>query len=298
VNKFAAVLLGLLITAVVSALAVTASLRVHNGNEGSLVSQLDLTPLDHLAVQYQGRVKSFGSFADQVVAAIESRGRYQNQDRRFTYLDLMLAPDRYREAPIVGLKKEQMLSELVERLRRARLLSDADAQLALDTQKLSPAILESDVAQITISDWKRNLIKTASTAEQLESAINLMRPEVLAHILRVAPPDDSDGSQQWISLAEILSDSPRADLVSQQHATSISQAFSVLQLAWATDDPDRINPAIDQWVKACRAATPDHYPPDAKLTSEPRYFPLGHINYIWIYYTLPVPSLLLPASLP
>ena len=291
-----AVLIGGLITAAVSALAVGASLRSHNGAPGSFASQVDLAPLDHLAVQYQGRVKSFGSVADQVVAAIEGRGRYLDQDRRFTYLDLMLAPQRYQNAAIIGLGKEQMLAELVDRMQRAGLVTDAEAMATRDSGKLTPAMLQTEVAQVTITEWKRNLIKTARTAEEIEAAVSLMRPQVLASILRIAPPAGSDGGRQWVSIAELYAEPNRAMLVNAESVERIQNAFESLQRAWTSGDAGATSLALAEWVGACRADTPDYYPSTAKLTAESRYFQLGHMTWIWLIYLLAVAFLLMAVA--
>lgn len=292
-NRLMGVLTGLLITAVVSALAMSASLREHQGEPGSFASEVDLAALNHLAVQYQGRVKSFGSFADQVVSAIEDRGRYANQDRRFTYLDLMLAPQRYESASIIGLGKDQMLNELVERLKRAGVISDADAVLVRDRKKLTPAMMRSEVAQVTLTEWKRNLLKTAKTAEQLESAIALMQPQVLASLLRIAPPEGSTGTNQWVSIAELYGDESRSALISASHSADIQSSFEELQRSWASADAERVNAALVAWVAACRAETPDYYPSESKLTWEGRYFQLGHMTWIWVVYLFSVAFLLM-----
>lgn len=292
-NKFVSVMTGLLITAAVSALALSASTRQHKGEPGSFASQVDLTPLDHLAVQYQGRVKSFGSFADQIVAGIEDRGRYLSQDRRFTYIDLMLAPQRYENAAIVGLGKEQMLNELLEDLRRAGIVSDADAAIVRESKKFTPRMLTSEVAQVKLTKWKQNLLKTAKPAEQLESALSLMQPQVLASLLRIAPPEGSAGTLQWVSISELYGDSVRSSLVTASHADDIRTTFEELQRAWASQDQSRVNTALADWVAACRAETPDYYPSEVKLTWEGKYFQLGHMTWIWVVYLFAVAFLLM-----
>ena len=103
--------------------------------------QVDLSPLDHVAVYRDGRVKSYGSFANQMLGFIAGPHKLIGQDDTFTYLDLILRADRYGDADIVHVKQKPMRVQIARVLGGTEGFDDARRARFIKSGLLSPRLL-------------------------------------------------------------------------------------------------------------------------------------------------------------
>ena len=109
-NRIWPSILVLVLSATVSATVPTAPPEATAAPESpastTFANQVDLEPLRSLAVHTDGRVKSFETFARGMMRFVSGRHRIDEQEHTFTYLDLMLRPERYADRSIIYIKKK------------------------------------------------------------------------------------------------------------------------------------------------------------------------------------------------
>jgi hypothetical protein len=92
----------------------------------TFAQNVDISALGSIAVQFDGRIKSFDSHAAQIMQQITGPRRIDDQSRIFTYLDLIFRPQRYEDAPIIYVKKKQVRQTIIDELHRDVSLSQND----------------------------------------------------------------------------------------------------------------------------------------------------------------------------
>ncbi len=75
--------------------------------------KVDMTPWgDQVAVFTDGRVKSFETFARSFMPFIMGSKKFEGQEATFTYLDMMLRPDRYVDQDIIFVKHKSLRASI------------------------------------------------------------------------------------------------------------------------------------------------------------------------------------------
>ena len=80
---------------------------------------VDLRPLDSVAVFTEGRLKSFGSFANTQMQFVSGPRKVGGQPADFTYLDLMFRPKAYEGAALLYVKNKQVRARVSDAVPRA-----------------------------------------------------------------------------------------------------------------------------------------------------------------------------------
>ncbi len=83
-------------------------------------SAVDLSALSNIAVQHNGRLKSFNSYARTMTKFVTGPRLIHGQPSEFTYLDMMFRPDVYDKAEVIYVKPTI--------IRRRRLVTYAQVQ--------------------------------------------------------------------------------------------------------------------------------------------------------------------------
>jgi len=97
----------------------------------SFREQVDLDALGNLAVQHQGRIKSLQSHAGQIMSQISGIRSYKDQPDLYTYMDIVLNPHEYDDAPIIYVKKavRQQLADAAAGSQTLRAAPNFDERL-------------------------------------------------------------------------------------------------------------------------------------------------------------------------
>jgi len=167
------VLIGAVLAACLSLLIVAMVTRPAPLEPGSFASQLELGPLDRMAVYHQGRLKSFESFSNELLGVVSGRERYQGLPRDLLYMDMMFRAEEYHDSDLVYIKNKPMRAEIAEALRgdsgfgpvRAEGI-DQRLDSFLDSGLISVHLLTDPRVEALKDVWRADLIKTAKFVEQ------------------------------------------------------------------------------------------------------------------------------------
>ncbi len=209
-------LVGVLIASGAAYLALKSALKSALADPSTFAGQVDLTPLDRSAVYSRGRLKSFDSFANEILGFVTGNKRIQDQPTDFTFLDLLFVPERYADTPLIFVKKQQIRAKLIGAAsplvatmtptQGEQLQSQLDA--FMETGLVSPTFFELDPVRAQLMVMQRDVVKTAKFVNQIQSAMSLRQPEVLGDILRIIPPPSGRESEMWLSPMDLFGGQP------------------------------------------------------------------------------------------
>lgn len=292
--------LGVAIAVGLAALAVLMLMRDTRGDRTEFFGQLDLRPMDQMAVSYQGRLKSYESFATEYVGLIAGRTRPNGLPADVLLMDMMIRPDQYFDTGVIYIKKKPMRAELAAALGQRRdgmgepALDEAGRRALVDTGLISLTTLADARALDVLDRWSRDLIRTAKMVDQLETARQLMRPEVIADALRFIPPPGAERNAPWLNAGDLFSAAPgspgataNADAMAGIDPAKVAllrSAWESLIRAWRAQDAARVNDAVVALTSPLAAIAPELYPSKQRLAWESAYFTLKHLTWVWVCY--------------
>ncbi|MEI6273970.1 MAG: hypothetical protein WCQ03_10915, partial [Phycisphaerae bacterium] len=226
----------------------------------AFVNEVNLAPLEGLAIMSEGRIKSLGSFSFGYMQDISGGKKIGAQPPLFTLLDLAIRPEAYQDADVIRVKN----AEVRARLAQALLQSDPSLQERMrgfqSHGMISRDLLWSDqngAWQSNIAPLMRqlsgDLIRTAKQADQMRGAIALMQPEqIRARLRAVAPTPLASAPQTGASSAANAAQNtaiqpdtaPSSQWQTLDAATGATAApWEQLQLAWRAGDAKGVNAA-------------------------------------------------------
>ena len=275
---------------------------------------IDLAAFETLAVQHEGRIKSFESVSRTVMGWVSGPRRYQDQSPSFTFLDMAFRPAAYDEADVIYVKNKPMRPQIVQALRAGPVGSgtgfEARAARFVETGLISPAWLQDAGVQQLLVTLSNDLVRTAKFVNMVQDALMVRRPEVLHGFLRMVAPPVADEQQPWLSLVAVANagavqqalaplrpgdpegpdpDSVHADTWRDEVGAVRSQ-YVDLQRAWAAEDAVAVNAALAALQTSLPAIEPELYPSHDRLSWESWYFKSKSMTWVWVLY---VPSVVL-----
>lgn len=274
--------------------------------------EIDLSPLESIAVQHQGRFKSYFSFANEFVGYIAGPRAVLGQRDEFTYLDLIFRPDRYADKPIVYVKHKpmrvQIASALGDRLPRA------EADRFIDDGLIAPVLLVEDPVQDLMERWSRDLIRTAKHVNRINNALTLLQPaqdrntgevviqpqQQLVEVLRIVPPARGTEKDRWLSTNALFGGSAEQQAASAlagldpAKLSLLRESWSDFVLAWRRHtDPREASEALATFCSLLPTINPDVYPSQDRMKWESWYFSTGAMTWVWLIYLLSIIFLLM-----
>ncbi|MFI4855010.1 MAG: cytochrome c biogenesis protein [Phycisphaerales bacterium JB065] len=298
------VFLGAVIAAAFSLLIVSMVTRPPVLEPGSYGAEVELEPLDRMAVYHNGRLKSFESFSHEILGAVSGRKKYKGLPRDLLYLDLMFRPDAYADADLVFVKNESMRAQIVEALSRptgfSAPLEDGFVRRLREFQEsglLSPRLLNDPRLESLKAQWRSDLIKTAKFVDQIESAIGLLDQNSLAAMLCVVPPATGEANAPWLSVQDLHIQlltpeqaRPEArrmfEAMPAQLRDDLLEQWGTLVQGWLEQDASRANGAIVGFASLLPRISPDLYPDQTRMKWEGLYFQLKNLTWVWLVYLL------------
>lgn len=277
--------------------------------DGDFASRVDLSPLGSVAVQTDGRVKSFGSFARSEMALISGPKRIADQSPEYTYLDLLMRPEAYVDADVIFVKGGIIRAPIAQAILTADPRLSERMESFTKSGLISEALLARPETEAVLSQMQADLLRTEKPMSALRSARALMRRETLLSRLRVIPPPPGDDSGRFRSIAEVmlLAADPAALRAAGESAKPLpgidpktqlacAMAWKGLVEAWTNGDAERVNEAVASLAAVLPSMNPSAYPDAARLSWESWYFANGNLVWIWMVYALSVTLLLLGVS--
>ena len=269
--------------------------------------EVDLSPIENLAVHSEGRVKSFSSFANSIIDNIVGPKRYRGQSPAHTYIDLMLRPEAYVDADVVYIKNKPLRKEIVDALEgMSRPPDDLGPRLDtfLESGLISEALLSQPKVAVRLERLGSDLIKWGKFVQMVENALGWKDARVLSENLRAVPPPPG-GGESWSSVLDLDRPSllsrgqPAADGVLATPALdparlkALSGSWNAFTGAWKRQDSAAVNAAAVAVAAGLRDVNPAVYPDENRLGWESFYFRSYNLTWIWMVYLLAVIPLLL-----
>ena len=273
-------------------------------------SRVDLTHLDRMPIQAEGRLKSFGSFSRDIASAVMGGKSIEDDDGNRIppdrlYLDLMLRPAVYADRELVFVKNINMRRELASVLRGDSPESGSTAQLPilpgerverfLDSGRISPAALEHPRVRQLRDRWRRDLLRTAKPAQAITTAVALANPATLQNAMRLIPPPDGDTGSRWISIHDLQSDGSPAEALDDATRAQLNEAWLAFAAEWRSERPEpaAMQAALEEFTLTAASVAPGLMPSPERMLAEAWYFDLAHLTWVWIIYLLAAFFLLL-----
>lgn len=286
---------------IVGMLASRSSRGGGEGPDGEFVRSVDLRPLDRAAVLSSGRLKSYDSFASEMLGYVSGRARVFEQRPDFTYLDMMFRPERYASEPIIYVKNPAVRGQIAAALAESKTLSDEHKELLEKKGLVSRRALSHPAAQELIQRLANDVVRTAKVADGLRTAIALSDPGVLRRQLRVVPPPSGREDDEWLGVDRVWSpdltmiapgDEQVAGLTPAL-ATQLRVAWTSLSQAWRAADAPAVNQAVSQIAALLPQVAPAVYPDPLRMQFESAYFAFGHLTWVWLIYLVALALLLM-----
>jgi len=172
---------------------------------------VDLPELGTLAVFHGGRLKSFESFAAQMMQFVTGPERIDDRPSTFTFLDLLARPEAYEGRDIIYVKKKPIRARIVGAFTGQwadgmpvdpRIEARLDA--FMETGLIGRDILRQQVVAELLHVLSQDLMRTAEAVERIEDGLVVSEPGVLLQSLAIVPPAGGTLDDPWASAMELM----------------------------------------------------------------------------------------------
>ncbi len=298
---------------IIAALSIACSAQSLRAEEYLFWKSLDLAPLESLAVQSEGRVKSLSSLADETMSFVSGPRKIGEQPPLYTYFDMLFRPDAYRDADVIFVKGADTRARIAQALLGPSDGKDEKLVARMKSFQATGLIAESLLAREELRPVLRalegDLIRTAKVADAMKTALRVKNPRFLLDRLKIVPRGDGDASKSWHTIGDVMfvegaepmpgpltllaekSDAP-TDL-SPASTKAISDAWRGFANAWLSADSQKLNAAAAALATAIEEVDPASYPDRSRLQWENWYFKNGQMTKTWLVYMASVIFLLL-----
>jgi len=221
---------------------------------GAALPEDALTPLRYLAIQHNGRLKPFDSFAREVLEQITGSPRWHGEDPVETVLAMISAPDRWQDVPLIAIPFHPLREPLGLGPKTTHVsLNELIATRTL-MRRLPPIVEKrSNGEKLTMLDNE-----TWDAFERFSSLSQLFEQK-----LHIVPPASAT-ERSWLPVS-----SPDGYLGQQR--TAIHNAWTATLTALRDHDAAQSRAAAVTLSNALRQANPGAYPPAWRLHLEVLY---------------------------
>ncbi len=298
------VVVGLLILALV--LKAFAN-RAPEAVQSEFAQSVDLSQLSKIAVQHNGRLKSFDSYARSMMKFVSGHKSIHGQPAAFTYLDLMFRPGVYHNAEIIYVKHKDIRRRIAQKLANDPSVPADRLARFNKVGLLSPAWLSRPEVDTLLDEMSRDLIRTSKFVEAIRDAQAVSHPRTLLGNLRIIPPAGEDREQAWFSAEQLWQtvgaprDSIHAGMRSRatlpgldpKLQNDVAENWSRLSSAWMRQDAAAVNSTLARLAGDLAQLNPQLYPRTDKLKLESRYVRYKGMVWTWMIYLLAIVPLLM-----
>jgi cytochrome c-type biogenesis protein CcsB len=259
------------------------------GAQPTFYEQLDLSPLDGVAVWQEGRLKSFESASRNTLNYISGPRSPGRLPHGVALLDLALRPAAWNDVDLHWVKKKLMRMEIIDALRESPTRPPLATDERLDrffNEGLAPRVfLENAAVRARLAQLQLDVLRFARPVEEIDTSLVVARPEVLRGELNMVPPVGAGAeARPWRSLDDEAIANPNSP---------VGVAWSAVETAWQSGDALSVNGAIAKLAAALRQVNPSVYPAENRMLTEAFYFRMGGFSKTWMLYLLAVIPLLM-----
>ena len=270
--------------------------------------QVDLTPLDRVAVFSEGRLKSFSSFANQQMQFVTGPRKIGGQGSDFTYFDLLFRGNAYEDADVIYVKNREVRARISEAALRADPALTERLRAFEASGLVSQKILNLPPVRTELQAMEGDLIRTAKEMDSIKGALSVKDPSFLLGSLRVIPPADGSLDKPWVSIGDIMllgadpatlpaaardrpmNAVPGIDEAKQRQLAADWRGFV---MAWQQGDATAVNTRVKAIATLLPTLVPSIYPPAERLEWEGWYFRNGNLSRSWLVFLGAIVFLLL-----
>ncbi len=279
----------------------------------AFTSQLDLEAFRLVAVQDQGRIKTFDSLAREKLKYLNSRlvGRV---DPAVLYLDMLLTPEYYAGVGFIHIKNKLLAQRLVQGVRSLIMARDRQGVIADQELKaiqrggfVSLSFLDHPAVRSVLSELERDLRRSGKAVRELRSARHLADSHTLRAMLTVVPPPGGAPLDSWYNLDAAISGQGR---LPRDHshagmgdsavpgldsvvAVRLSTSWATLAEAWRFQRADEASAALNELARTLADIEPGLYPQSSRLNLELWYYKHNKLTAGWLLYFFALPVLLI-----
>ncbi len=271
-------------------------------------AQVDLETLGGLAVQSEGRLKSFSSHANTFMDLVSGARLVAGQPPLFTYLDLIFRPQAYLDADLVYVKNKQVREQVAVAVEGAEPALAERMAAFRKTGLVSPKVLARPEVEALLGRLAGDLIRTEKQVSQIRSALAVIDPRFLLSRLRIVPNGDGSADRPWHGIEELMfvpGSSPEPDefvLLAERKPpvadidvalqARIADGWRDLVNGWNRGDAAAVNAAAAVLAESLPQVAPASYPDRSRLRWEHWYFAKDQLTSIWLVYLAAVVALL------
>ncbi len=277
-----------------------------------LAAKVNLDRVRLIALQNDGRFKTFDTMAREIIKEITGRAFFERQtpagvvkqDPVFTYLDMMFNPQGYRETGVIYVKKKPIRESLVRAAGDG--IDEATRTRILKTGLVSISFLQMPSVRTKLIDLRSDVMKGAKDVDMLITAASLTQPNELMGLMRVIPPPGgTDRQDRWFAVSTLASHAPNDAAHAGMHnhetvpgmppetQTRLEKLWSDARSAWAKGDAAAATAALDGLAAELPKLAPAIYPPHNKLSLEHWYYKYSKMTWTWVAYMAAVVMLLM-----
>lgn len=270
--------------------------------DADFARSVDLERFRLLAVQHQGRLKTFDTLSREVVQEISGKAFLPQTDSAiskpvkldpvYVYLDLLFRPEKYSDARLYYVKKRPVRIALAQAAAGAA--APEVLKASVEDGRFSLGVLTSAAVRTKIDQLHRDVMRTAKDVEALQSSVMLSRPSALKQMMRVVPPVGSqDVHEVWndVTACEILASHGASGMqaanmlgLPADTAQMISTAWQQLGEGWRAGDAKIVNAALNRLSLELPLIAPAVYPAQGKLELEHWYYKYHKMTWVWVFY--------------
>lgn len=250
-------------------------------SEARTKDEIPLTPsalhaIRHMAIQHNGRVKPFESFAREMLSLITGEPQWEREDPVQTVVSIMANPDHWQQVPLVAVPFVP-LREPLGLDRTTGRISYNDLVATRKLMRMLPAIVgkQQRDEKLTIAENE--------TMDAFQRFVALSG--VLEQTINIVPPSTTT-EHVWVSITEVT-----GYAAPQQEA--LRSAWTGLLAAVRAGQPQVVDERAAQLVAQLQAANPAAHPPRWRLTLEVWYHHAQPFRIAWVAYLVAAAALLL-----
>jgi ABC-type transport system involved in cytochrome c biogenesis permease subunit len=265
-----------------------------------------------IAVQHDGRFKTFDTLARSIVKQVSGDSEFERrlpgqqgtvkQDPAYTYLDLLFNAQAYKDLRLIHIRKKPIRDTLTQ---AALGKVDKDTLNAiLKDGRVSLTFLGLPEVTAALKELSRDVMRSAKDVEALTNVAALADPRALARLLRVIPPPGARTQQErWFSIEDLAVAAAQQNSagtgmsalpgMTPEMQAGLTDQWLALRRAWASSDAPAVNAALDRLANALRQANPSVYPAQGKLGLEQWYYRWNKMMWTWSVYLVALVLLLM-----
>ncbi len=257
--------------------------------------QVDLAPLDKVAVWQDGRLKSFQSFARSLMQHVTGPRLVNGQPETFTCLDIAFRPGAYEDVPVIYVKKKPVRSAIINAAMASGSITPEEIKAFMETGLVRPSLLRDPAVSRQLDAMRTDVLRFARPVDEITTAMSLLQPGVIRRQLFIIPPMSASFDDPWQTMDTYEATFMRTDPTAAGMDTYITQ-WRDLASAWSAGDIATINRAVSNlgnWIPSMGRSVFADYPSEDRLKFESMYFRLKSFTWVWMVYLLSIILLLM-----